>query len=200
MLPTQATIIAQDKRHNALMLNDMKIKICLISIFFISVVGLRAFGQSNVIEAHFKTGYINFNDIFTQKYNEALLSDPFHGCIISVTFAKFSIDTLGNVSDISFYEDKDSPTFTKRLLKEVITSSNGLWVPCTVNGKKSPSKPFILPLIYRLEAGCNLKRAEDKTAEVLSRVLAINNGAGSTGEFNQLTCVFLQPLEMFSQQ
>jgi len=171
----------------------MKEKFFGFSVFFIFLFSVNLYAQSGVIEARPKAGNINFNDVFSKVFNKTNVN----GCIISVTFAKFTIDTVGNVGKITFLEDKASPAFIQKLLTEVILSSNGSWIPCTINGKKVESKPFILPLIYQLEAGCNGRRAEDKTGDTLLRILALNNGSG---ENNQLNCIILQPLNLFSQR
>jgi len=172
---------------------------------FIVLIALSrvCFAQSNVVEAHFKGGDTNFNDAFKKIYNEARANDQIHGCIISVTFAKFTIDTLGNVGKISFSDDKDAPPFIRKLLQDVILTSNGLWVPCTINGKKVQSKPFILPLMYELEAGCSTKQAENKAGQVLSNMFNFNDG-GDPGspfiQFNLFNCILFPPITIFSQR
>jgi len=78
------------------------------ALFIVLIVlsGLCAFAQTNVIEAHFKIGDVDFSNAFKNKHNEARANDQIHSCIISVTFAKFTIDTLGNGGKISFHRIK----------------------------------------------------------------------------------------------
>jgi len=165
---------------------------------------INAFSQSsNIVEAHFKDGRSDMNDLFNKRFNEAMTKDEVHGCIISALFAKFTVDTAGNIGRISFSGDSNPPPFIKRILEDVIISSNGMWVPCVVDGKKVESKPFVLPFVYRLEAGCHVKQAENKTDEVLLNILNYKDGGNPNSlfaQFNFFNCIILPPLNIFTQQ
>jgi hypothetical protein len=71
-------------------------------------------------------------------------------------------------------------------------------MPRFVNGKAVESKPFVLPLIYQMEAGCQGKRVFNSTDQALSEFLIYGKDGIGVKE-NQLDCILLKALNVFSQ-
>ncbi|MBS1520009.1 MAG: hypothetical protein JST50_03345 [Bacteroidetes bacterium] len=173
------------------------IKFLLSSILFIGFVN-GAYSQSNVIEAQYKYGNSALNKFLNDRFGEEAKGKNINVCLISVTFAKFTIDTSGNIKSLTFSENKDTPNAFKEILKDVINSTSGLWLPRRINGKAVESKLFVLPLIYEMEAGCYVskKTVNNGTANSLLNFLDFEDENGN--KLNQLDCILLKPLHIFS--
>ncbi len=172
----------------------------LIKILIIIIVNIyinTACAQKHNVEARFNGDTIALNTFLNKTFTEACKGKDLNLCLVSATFAKFTIDTIGNIKTIDFYENRQTPPIFKELLKVVIEATNGKWSPAIYNNIISDSKPFILPLIYQMEAGCAVKGRH------------VNNGTDNalmslfTSESNkntlQFDCILLKPLNVFSQ-
>lgn len=81
-------------------------------------------------------------------------------------------------------------------------ATSGYWIPANMNGNKINSKPFILPLIIEIEAGCgpknnNSKEIPDLLSADITYLLEFEDNVENTN--NQLYCVLLKPLRIFAQ-
>jgi hypothetical protein len=166
-----------------------------------------AISQTVSKEARYKDGEIALRKKLEGTFREECKRNNLNVCLTGVVFAKFTIDSIGNVRHLSFSKAEDTPPVLKNILTTVILSTNGLWLPRIINGKTTESRPFILPLIYSMEAHCNpqeLQKANSKITyhEVpnnletnLLDILNYNNESSA----NQLDCILLKPLHVFSQ-
>jgi len=170
-------------------------KAIFLLLFFNLIYSTTIFAQSNTVEAKFKNGDEALKKAlqlsFSQEYKKAKT------CGISIVFAKFIIDTTGNIKNLVFLKSPSAPAILKTILTTVIESTNGKWVPAKVNGEAIDSKPFILPLLYDLEAGCKMPddKVPNTTYEVLYNLLDFED----TKNASQIDCTILKPLIMFSQ-
>jgi hypothetical protein len=174
-------------------------KLCILLLMFISN---NVLGQSYIKDAHPKAGQIDFNKILTEKLKDSTGQKAFNLCAISVVFAKFTIDIKGNVKNISFLGDKNCPIEIKDLLISVIKQTNGTWIPTLINNKKTESKPFILPLIYRLQGGCPLDKYENKIESSIMNMLYFDANEQNNPKkpnYLKLDCFLLQPLNIISE-
>lgn len=179
-----------------------------ILILVITIPCYRALGQSTIQEAQYKNGDVALFKFLNKKFSEEAKKHSWPSCTISVVFAKFTIDSTGNVKNLTFSELKETPEVFKTMLGATILATSGAWIPRQINNKKLGSRPFILPLIYEMEAGCNPKDvALDNTKQpyksvpnglstALLYMLNFEDNAGSNP--NQLDCVILRPLHIFS--
>lgn len=184
------------------MLKSIPIGFFALSTFLLNC----AYGQSNVKEASYKYGDVALNKFLNKQFHEEIKKNNIPSCITSAVFAKFTIDSAGNIKNISFTDINYNPVVFKNILKSVILATNGSWVPRIINGKPVESKPFVLPLIYELEAGCNPKdlTINPKPHKEIPNGLATDliyilrfdddNGKNTT----QLDCVLLEPLHIVS--
>ena len=169
----------------------------LTLLVILLVISIQSFGQSNYSKARFKEGDVELNAFLSKKFDEIRRGKDMNVCLVSVTFAKFTIDEFGNIKSIEFYEAVKTPPIFRDVLKEVVRSTDGKWLPETLNGNAVESKPFILPLIYQMEAGCSVNGK------------SVNYGADNSllelfkfdqdSNVKQLDCVLLKPLVVFSQ-
>ena len=157
--------------------------------------GLNAYGQSNTTEAHYKYGDEALWKFLDKKFSAEIKKNNERICLRSVTFAKFTIDTLGNIKALTFSENNDTPPIFRNTLTSVINATNGSWLPRRINGKAVESKLFILPLIYEMEAGCSINKipVNDGTSNSLLRLLDFGGNKET-----QLDCILLKPLHVFS--
>jgi hypothetical protein len=164
-----------------------------------------AYSQSNVQEAQYKYGDTSLNKFLSKKFDETARKYAWPPCIISVVFAKFTIDRVGNVKSLTFSELKGTPQVFRTMLESTILATNGLWIPRKINDKAVESKPFLLPLIYDMESGCSVKGTDGKPVfraipneldTALLYILNFENNVGSKP--TQLDCILLQPLHIFS--
>lgn len=179
-----------------------------IFIFFILIIGIRASGQE-IKSPQFKGGEITLRSFLVKRFGEEAKKRDLNVCMISAVFAKFTVDSTGNVKNLTFSQTKETPYIFKELLTSVIMATNGLWMPCKINGKAVDSKPFILPLIYEMEAGCNPQKVV--SADVKTNYKPIPNGTATdllyildyddngVDSISQLDCIILKPLRVFSQ-
>jgi hypothetical protein len=176
----------------------MKNNLITLLAFITILICNNAFGQSNEVIAHYKYGDAELHNLLQKKLSEEVKKNDVNVCLISVTFAKFTIDTTGNIKRLVFYENKDTPVVFKKILASVIDATNGSWVPCKIGGKAVESKPFILPLIYEMESGCylNKKPVNNGTTNSLLGFLDFKDDSGNKA--GQLDCVLLSPLRIFS--
>lgn len=167
-----------------------------LSIFIILIIN-NAYGQ-NIQEARYKFGDKELAKLWEEKYTEARKKGDFDVCLISVTFAKFTIDSLGNIDNISISENGGTPKIFREILISVIKSTSGSWFPRTINNKAVESKPFLWPFIYQLEAGCSLSRKSvtNGTDNELIRLLTDFHDSDNT---ERLDCIILKPIRVFSQ-
>jgi len=170
-------------------------KIILLTLCF-SPMAL--YSQPCVKEARFKTGDVALRKLLLTELDKARKENDLNVCLISVTFAKFSIDSAGNVNQLSFSENHETPPIFRSVLKKLILSTNGLWSPKKVDNVPVESKPFILPFIYQMEAGCsiNKKTVNNGTDAALLKLLEFE---GEDNEVEQLDCTLLKPIVVFSQ-
>jgi len=94
-------------------------------------------------------------------------------------------------------------------MKVVILATNGNWIPRKINGKWVECRPFILPLIYDMEAGCNPRSLPSAGAKNIRKEIPNHTDVALIymldfeddikGNNNQLDCVLLRPLHIFSQ-
>jgi hypothetical protein len=162
-------------------------------IFTLAILSVKAFSQSGIADANLKDNY-NLTDEFNKLYKDANEKGVFSICIVSATFAKFNIDTLGNVCNLVFYESEGTPTVFKKLLENVLKTSDGNWIPSTLNGKKVISRPIILPFTYQLQAGCKQTlrsmHTDDALGHFLDKVISDNKGP--------ISCILMYPLNVSS--
>ncbi|MFD0794997.1 hypothetical protein ACFQZX_15350 [Mucilaginibacter litoreus] len=157
-----------------------------------------SFGQTSIEEAKFKTGDAALRKFLLTELDKIRKKHDLNVCLISVTFAKFSIDSAGNVTKLSFSENKDTPPVFRNILTKLILSTSGLWNPKKVNNRPVESKPFILPFIYQMEAGCivNKKGVNNGTDAALMRLMEFE---GEDKKTSQIDCTLLTPIAVFSQ-
>lgn len=168
----------------------------LYFLLALTVLSLNTKAQTNETNAHLKDSY-NLSEEYNKLYNESEKKGLFSICIISATIAKFNVDTLGNIINLSFYEASETPAVFKELLTNLLKTSNGNWVAKTVYGKKIVSETFILPLTYELQAGCdplslikNITRSNEVIENFLFHASESNSG--------RLNCTILSGLNMSS--
>jgi len=178
-----------------------------VKILFLSLVITvgYAHAQTNVTEAQFKHDDVALDKFLTKKFSEEEKKIELPQCIISSVFVKFTVDSTGNVNKIVFSSLTGTPPVFRTILQSTILATNGFWVPRKINGKAVESKPFILPLVYELEAGCTVLGPDSKpiykTArnDVTTSLLHILDFDGKdSGNQNQLDCILLAPIHIFS--
>jgi|GEM_PF-1177410 len=179
--------------------SSLKYRLGKILIIAITLFCHGAYAQSNIQEAHYKFGETALGQFLNKKCGEAVRKNNIQVCLISVTFAKFTIDSLGNIKTISFSEDRGTPKVFRDILTSIIYATNGSWFPRKINGKAVVSKPFILPIVYEMEAGCyrNKITVNNGTSTAVIGLLDFEDGSGNG--VNQLDCIFLRPLYISSQ-
>lgn len=165
--------------------------------------------QSTTTNAQYKSGPIELNKFISKKFGEEKKKYDLNVCQISAVFVKFTIDSAGNVRHLSFSDLKGTPQVFRTVLTSVILATNGSWIPGTVNGKPVESEPFILPVVYSMEAGCNPRDIQPDNVKVkikpipngletsLLYILDFDDNVGSNTP--QLDCILLRPLYVFSQ-
>jgi hypothetical protein len=168
-------------------------------------IGVNAFGQSRVKEAQYKQGDASLWKFLDKKFGEEARKHEWPPCLVSTIFAKFTIDSVGNVKGLVFSELKGTPQVFRTMLEATILATNGLWIPSKINGKAVESKPYILPLIYDIESGCAVAGPEGKRVykpisndliTALRCILEFQDNVG--GNPTQLNCILLKPLHIFS--
>jgi hypothetical protein len=161
-------------------------------------MALNSYGQSTNREAQFKAGDVALEKFLQKKFGEEWEKEHLNlnTCLISVTFARFSIDTAGNITDLKFYENRTVSPVIQKMLRYAIDATNGQWFPTIENGKKIQSKLFILPLIYEIEAGCK-EPVYNGSIEVLSDLFDFKDGNGN--RIMQMNCTLLSPIHIYSQ-
>ncbi len=155
------------------------------------------YSQTGVKEASFKSGDAALRKFLLTELDKIRRESDLNVCLISVTFAKFSIDSAGNIKNVLFSEAGGTPPIFRNILRKVIVSTNGLWNPKKVNNVFVESKPFILPFIYQMEAGCyiNKKTVNNGTDTAL---LGIMEFEGENKNADQFECTLLKPIVIFS--
>jgi hypothetical protein len=178
------------------------LKTLLIICISISVMSANA--QTGVLEAKYKYGNKKFEKFLLVKLNEQRKMYNLDGCITSASFAKFTIDTLGNIKNLIISEVPNSLPSFKRALTAMVMATSGDWLPKKINGKLVESYPFILPLIYDLEAGCNVpdissalktpfKEKPNRLFDALNRIYYLN-------KIDSTYCILLNPIITSSQR
>ena len=165
-------------------------------LFFFIILSNCSFGQQAVQEAQYKGGNKELT-AFLQKKFESTVHPIELSCAISVLFAKFTVDANGNIASIKI-SNKNSPKVLQDALISIINSTGGNWNPRFINGKAVESKPFILPLIYQMEAGCQGKPVFNSTDQALSEFLIYGENGIGVNE-GQMDCILLKALNVFSQ-
>jgi hypothetical protein len=174
-------------------------KILIITAFiFLFALLEKANCQSIIKPARYRYGNREWKSLWSQQIKNELKNGNFESCLISVTFAKFIVDSHGAVIKIEVSENNGTPPIFREKLVAFIKSTSGSWTPATNNGKPLESKPFILPFIYKMESGCaiNKKNVNDGTSDALLNLLSSFHDIGENGE---LECTLLKPLVVFSQ-
>ena len=182
----------------------MKIQSSNLLFFGLLIMFFSTYGQTNTQEAKFKDGDAALTKFLDLKFHEEAVKYEWPTCTISAVFVKFTIDSVGNIKTLSFSELKGTPQVLKTMLRFTILKTNGLWIPKKINGKAVESKHFILPLIYDMESGCKIN------SQPLGSYKPIVNGIdtdllymldfddSSEKKTNQLECILLRPLRLFS--
>jgi len=123
----------------------------ILAVILIISYGKVLHAQQNFKEAYFKSGgKIGFQKFLQNKFSAEVKKHQLDICLISATFAEFRIDTTGNIKDLVFFENHDTPQVFREVLVQIISKTNGLWIPAQINGKATESKVYILPLIYEM--------------------------------------------------
>jgi len=170
----------------------------ILAVILIISYGKVLHAQQNFKEAYFKSGgKIGFQKFLQNKFSAEVKKHQLDICLISATFAEFRIDTTGNIKDLVFFENHDTPQVFREVLVQIISKTNGLWIPAQINGKATESKVYILPLIYEMESACKTP-APDGTATSLLGFLDFKDKNGMS--ISQLDCILLRPLHIFSQK
>jgi len=187
----------------------MKNTFIKIAILCTLLIANHAYGQACVQPAQYQTGENAFRKFLLTKFHEEAKKRNLDICMTGIVFVKFTIDSTGNIRNLAFSKLKNTPYIFKELLTAVIKATNGAWNPCKINGKPIESKPFILPLIYDMEAGCipkepvasgvktNYQPIKNSTEADLIYILDFDDNAGN--DLVQLDCIMLRPLRVFSQ-
>jgi len=141
-----------------------------------------------------------------KKFDQEAKKHNLNICLITAVFAKFNIDSVGNVESITYTNIKHIPEVFETIITSVIKSTNGQWIPRKINGKSVKSKPFILPVIYAMEAGCNPQKVQQNNSynEVYngietSLLYILNYEDDKDNNVGQIDCILLRPLHAFSQ-
>jgi hypothetical protein len=158
-----------------------------------------ASAQSANQEAHYKYGDKALREYLQKKFTEEVKTHNMDVCLISATFAKFSIGPDGNIADIKFSENKDTPPVFRDILTDLIMGTNGRWNPNIVNGKTTDSRPFVLPLIFQMEAGCHNSGEKANNGTDNALIAFLNDDNGIEKNETQLDCILLKSLNLFSQ-
>jgi hypothetical protein len=160
-------------------------RILFISLLFWGIVPLTnsVYAQNCVQEAQYKGGIFALDSVIGKRFYNKFYkhTSELPGCTSSILLAKFTVDSSGNIKNVSFTKIVD--TIYDELLKKVIypksrdtiqdlvgpmmesaiRSTSGLWIPRKIDGKAVESRPFILPfLYYSEEAGCRLLATDGK--------------------------------------
>jgi hypothetical protein len=176
----------------------MKLFYCFILFITAMLFSNNGYSQA-ATQAQYKDSDVAFRSFLTKKFSEEVRKHNTQLCGVSVIFAKFIVGADGNIKTITFSENKDSPQVLRIILTDVIKATNGLWVTAKIDEKPTDSKPFILPLIYDMEAGC--KMTNDQVANTIYPVLVnILNYEDKSNNTNAIECTLLKPLTMYSQQ
>jgi len=170
----------------------------VLAVILIISYGKVLHAQQNFKEAYFKyDGNIGLQKFLQNKFSAEVKKHQLDICLISATFAEFRIDTTGNIKDLVFFENHDTPQVFREVLMHIISETNGLWIPAQINGKATESRVYILPLIYEMESAC-MSPAPDGTANSLLGFLDFKDKNGMS--ISQLDCILLRPLHIFSQK
>src|SRR5476649_2864456 len=92
-----------------------KLLIKILPFFIILIIG-SARGQSNIREAQYKYGDKALRNFLESKLDQARKRRDFQICLISVTFAKFTVDSTGNINNISISENGATPSVFREVL------------------------------------------------------------------------------------
>jgi hypothetical protein len=123
----------------------------ITSILVFGLIGGWSIGQVNRTEAYFKS--TNRCDLYCKLSQvagrfDAVFSKQF---IHSSAFVMFTVDSLGNVGGIQYYEG--TPQYISDYIKDALFATNGEWMPAIQDGRPVKSKPFLLPIIFEFEKG-----------------------------------------------
>ncbi len=156
------------------------------------------YAQSRSTPAHFKAGDAALGKLLAETLHKQTQGKDVHVCLVSATFARFNIDSNGHVIKLSFSENKGTPSAFREILTAIIMATDGAWAPATLNGKAVDSKPFILPFVYSMEAGCDSRgiRTKDETATALLNILNVEDAQNKS---SALDCILLPPMFISSQ-
>jgi hypothetical protein len=173
-------------------------------IICISISVLSANAQTGVSEAKYKYGNKEFEKFLLIKLNEQRKIYNLDGCVTSAIFAKFTIDILGNVKNLIIFEPGNSLPSFKKALTAMVMATSGAWLPKKINDKLVDSYPFILPLIYDLEAGCNVPglavAAKTPYTKKTDKLLDALNGLYNLNKPDSTYCILLNPIITSSQK
>jgi hypothetical protein len=174
------------------------IKILLLCLLFFAQT---AYGQICEKEAYFNNPKISLDKFLNIKLAEEHKKFDWPTCITSAIFVKFTVDSLGNIKHLVFSQFSATPQVIRTILQFTILSTNGMWAPREVNGKPVESKPFILPFVYDLEAGCLISNSDGKPvykelqnalAASVDYMLEFDDNVGTKPQ--QLDCIVLKPI------
>src|ERR1700733_13398613 len=91
-----------------------------IFLLFALISGFRAYGQPNYREAKYKLGDTALNKFLNKKFAEESRKYNWPSCIVSAVFAKFYIDSVGNIKNLTFSDLKGAPEIFRTMLTTTI--------------------------------------------------------------------------------
>jgi hypothetical protein len=159
-------------------------RILFISLLFLSKVLLTntVYAQNCIQEAQYKGGASELSSVIHQRFSEKFdkHQSELPGCTYSILLAKFTVDSSGNIKNVTFTKIADTiydetlktvyfPKYRDTIqelvgpmMESVIRSTSGSWIPRLINGKAVESQPFILPFLWSEGVGCGVFGADGK--------------------------------------
>jgi hypothetical protein len=111
-------------------------------------------GQDINREAKYKDGDSSFLKFLGRELISQWKSSKDKSCVEGYIYVQFSINEVGNVVDIKFYELPNTPKLIPQIMTEALLVTNGKWQTRLVDGKPVKSSTFLIPFIFGLESGC----------------------------------------------
>lgn len=124
--------------------------ILILAFYLIGNVNL-AQAQSANHDAYYKTGERDMSRIMFSKFETAMRGVRTDNCINAAIFAQFTISTKGTISNLKLLGSKTALDMYSDAIKSVIESTNGNWVPKTINHKAVESDIFVQPVIIEMD-------------------------------------------------
>lgn len=184
----------------------MKQVIFKFLLFSVLTIPCVLYAQTSSQEAQYKKGLRELNKFLSNNFFNGIKSKEIDTCLVAASFVKFYIDSLGDVKGICFSNGSTVPQPMKKILTRVIVSTSGNWTPQLVDGKPVSSKPYLLPIVLDLEAGCNLPNVDGTGKPYHPPANSLHSDLSSMLEFEddtnpfQFEAILLKPLNIFSQR